>query len=445
MNHAMHLGCSLMACAVIAQSAFAADLQLSHQLTGRWAVGIEKGGTQMLDLAWQPEAQWRFDDGGRLTGIARLRFQPETGLRPSDMERDSYTAASRPALIGNNTELVLRELYYEQTAGDWYATLGKQQVVWGKADGLKVLDVVNPQSFREFILEDFDQSRIPLWTVNVERPLNDWMGGDWTLQLLWLPDQTYHALPEQDATYAFSSPRLAPQAPPAVTARLNKPEQPGSILADSDAGLRLTSFIGGWDISLNYLYQYHNQPALHQRFIPGPTPVVEITPEYHRTHVLGGSFSRAFGSWVIRGELGYFTDRFFLTKDVADSDGVSNSSELSYVLGLDWSGIDDTFISVQLFQSWLPDHKGGFTRPELDTSVTFLVRREFLNDTLTTEVLWIANTNDGDGLVRPKVSYDLEDNISIWAGLDIFYGDRDGLFGQFKDKDRFLLGVELGF
>jgi len=52
-------------------------------------------------------------------------------------------------------EAELREFYLETDWGKSYFTFGKQQVVWGKADGLKVLDVVNPQSFREFILEDF--------------------------------------------------------------------------------------------------------------------------------------------------------------------------------------------------------------------------------------------------------------------------------------------------
>ncbi|MEN8131424.1 MAG: DUF1302 family protein [Pseudomonadota bacterium] len=430
----------LIFCIAMVQSAIAADPQLTHLLIGRWAVGSEPIGTQMLDLSWQPEVRWWFENGGRLTGGARLRFQPEAGMRPSDMERDSYDPVSKPALIGDNAELELRELYYERPAGDWYLTLGKQQVVWGKADGLKVLDVVNPQSFREFILEDFDQSRIPLWTVNAERPL-----GDWTLQLLWLADQTYHALPQQQGTYVFTSPRLRPQAPPGITTRLLDSERPSRDLADSDAGLRLTSFLGGWDLSLNYLYQYHNQPVLHQRIIPGPAPVVEITPRYHRTHLLGGTFSRALGDWVVRGELGYFTDRFFLSTDPSAADGVAKSRELSYVLGLDWSGLHDTFISTQLFQSWLPDHTRGFTQPELDTTFTFLVRREFWNDTLTIEVLWIANTNDDDGLVRPKVSYDLQDNLSIWGGLDIFYGERDGLFGQFDDNDRLLLGLEVGF
>lgn len=337
----------------------------------------------------------------------------------------------------------LRELYFERPAGDWYFSFGKQQVVWGKADGLKVLDLVNPQSFREVILEDFDQSRIPLWTLNAERSLSDWKGGDWSLQLLWIPDQTYHALPKQDATYAFSSPRLVPHVPAGITAWLEDSERPDRVVQDSDSGLRLTGFLGGWDLSLNYLYQYHNQPVLHQHFIPGPLPVVEITPRYHRTHVLGGTFSRAFGDWVLRGEAGYF-NRFFLTNDTADADGVAKSAELSYVLGLDWSGIEDTFISGQLFQSWLPDHRVGFTRPELDTSFTFLARREVWNETLTAEVLWIVNTNDDDGLIRPRVSYALEDNREVWIGLDLFYGNRQGLFGQFDDNDRLLFGVEIG-
>ncbi len=421
---------------------FGADIDSSHVLSGRSAVGIEETGTQLLDLSWRPKVQWRFEDGGRLTGIARLRFQAEPGTRPGDIERGSYASISRPALIGDNAELELREFFYERSLGDWYLTLGKQQVVWGKADGLKVLDVVNPQSFREFILEDFDQSRIPLWTVNAEYAFSDRSGNDWTLQLLWIPDQTYHALPKRGATYAFTSPRLIPQTPPGIDIQLNDPQRPVRVIRDSDAGLRLTGFLDGWDLTLNYLYQYDNQPALHQQLQPGPTVV--ITPRYHRTHVLGGTFSRAFGDWVLRGEIGYFTNRFFLTDDLHDDDGVAQSAELSYVLGLDWSGITDTFISGQLFQSRLTNYQTGFIRPEVDTSFTFLVRRMFWNDTLTTEVLWIVNTNDGDGLIRPKVSYDLDDNLEVWVGLDVFYGNRQGLFGQFTDNDRVLLGVKLG-
>jgi len=218
-----------------------------------------------------------------------------------------------------------------------------------------------------------------------------------------------------------------------------------NILVDSDAGLRLTGFINGWGLSLNYLYQYDNQPTLNQRVDFVPTPTVVITPKYHRTHVLGGTFSGAFGDWVTRGELGYFTDHYFITTDAAVPDGVAKSEELTYVLGIDWSGMRDTFISAQSFQCWLPGYSAGIVRPELDTSLTFLIRRDFNNDTLSMELLWIASTNDGDGLVRLKLSYDLQDDLRIWLGLDLFYGDRDGLFGQIDDVSRVLIGAELGF
>jgi len=48
--------------------------------------------------------------------------------------------------------------------------LGKQQIVWGETDGLKLLDVMNPQNFREFILDEFEDSRLPLWSVKYTVP-----------------------------------------------------------------------------------------------------------------------------------------------------------------------------------------------------------------------------------------------------------------------------------
>ena len=53
--------------------------------------------------------------------------------------------------------------------------------------------------------------------------------------------------------------------------------------------------------------------------------------------------------------------------------------------------------------------------------------------------------NDGDGLIRPKLVYEWQDNVKTWVGADIFYGDRDGLFGQFRENDRIVIGVELGY
>jgi hypothetical protein len=67
----------------------------------------------------------------------------------------------------------LRELYADTTAGDWDVRIGKQQVVWGTADGMKLLDLINPTDFRELNQNTMADARIPVWMVNAERYLDN--------------------------------------------------------------------------------------------------------------------------------------------------------------------------------------------------------------------------------------------------------------------------------
>ena len=55
------------------------------------------------------------------------------------------------AAVGNTSYTQregLRELYVDTKLGDmWDLRLGKQQVVWGTADGMKLLDMINPTDY----------------------------------------------------------------------------------------------------------------------------------------------------------------------------------------------------------------------------------------------------------------------------------------------------------
>lgn len=435
---------TLLLCTGILAPAMVSALEIDTRTLSEfnWAINSDDFDSQSVQLSIKPELSIYFENEIKLTAIGRLRSATINGLQPDDIDHDSFGGISRPALLGDSVELELRELFLETAVGADYLTLGKQQVVWGKADGLKVLDVINPQSFKEFILEDFEDSRIPLWTVNYEWQVTD----DSTIQLLWIPDQTMHALPERNATYAFTTPRLVPQAPAGVDVKLSPVNRPSKVIADSDLGLRWTAFKGGWDLTLNYLYHYDDLPVFYQRLSITPTgATVFVEPEYERSHLLGGTFTNAFGDLTIRGELGYSIDKFFLTTNRTDTDGVVKSDELSYVLGLDWFGLGDSLLSFQLFQSIVIDAPSDLTRPEVDTNLTLLAQKEFLNDTLKVEVLVIQNINDGDSLIRPKITYEWQDDLKIWLGMDIFHGDRQGLFGEFGDNDRIILGLEIGF
>ena len=78
----------------------------------------------------------------------------------------------------------LREAYIDTTLGEVDVRLGKQQVVWGKADGVKFLDIINPTDFREWGQNTMEDSRIPLWMGVFEKDL----GSNDSLQFVWVPD-----------------------------------------------------------------------------------------------------------------------------------------------------------------------------------------------------------------------------------------------------------------
>jgi len=67
----------------------------------------------------------------------------------------------------------LRELYLDTTVGDWDLRVGKQQVVWGTADGIKLLDMVNPTDYREINQNTMADARIPVWMINAEKYLDN--------------------------------------------------------------------------------------------------------------------------------------------------------------------------------------------------------------------------------------------------------------------------------
>lgn len=59
--------------------------------------------------------------------------------------------------------------------------------------------------------------------------------------------------------------------------------------------------------------------------------------------------------------------------------------------------------------------------------------------------MWLFDVNYGDGLIRPKVSYAVDDELNTYAGADYFYGSDKRLFGRFDRKDRVIVGVGWSF
>ena len=444
-------------------SASIANVELSSIWQTEVAITDESRG-QKLESILQPEVNWSINDAFDMTFIGRLRFdiQNNLGYQGKEFQGDSldtYGSSNGPVYEGSHADFEIREWYLDTEMAGVFWRLGKQQVVWGQADGLKILDVINPQSYREFILDDFADSRIPLWMINAEIPIGD----DDSLQLLWIVDQSYHHFANNGSDYQITSPLLVPQPISGIDIASLKLDKPDKRLKDSDLGLRYSKFYHGWDLTFNYLYHYLDSPVFYQELYQqlSDSPVnlntVAIDAKYQRSHLLGLTASKAFDDWTIRSEIGYSTDSFHLLNPFSeknrqaflDYQGIRQSKDLSSVIGVDWQGLEDVMISIQWFQSSLLDYDNDIDnamfRPKHNQIFSFLYQQHFANETWQIEVLTMYGVDQSDSSIQVEINHMLEDNIKVWLGVDLFAGNQQSLFGQFNDSDRLVIGFEWGF
>ncbi|MCV2886326.1 hypothetical protein OE749_16650 [Aestuariibacter sp. AA17] len=417
--------------------AHAQGLDFRGTLSLEMALETEHREIQKADFVFRPELQGEFGSIGNFTLIGMARFDPADALEPGqpDASNDVRSSMNQRFLLGEDIDAELREAYVDFYWDDAFVRIGKQQVVWGQADGLRVLDAVNPLHFREFILGDFEQRRIPTWMVNIEKPI-----ADAVLQFLWIPDKTYNDTP-RSGTYSFKQTTVESNTSPDITSVLiNKPNR---FIKDDDFGVRVNGFYQGWDWSLNYLYVYDDMPVTRQR--RGTDRQYDVTQNYERTHLLGGSASNAFGKVTLRLETGWLSDRFVTVENERDWIDVTRVSEISYVVGLDYQVSGDLLLSTQLFQSVLLDTPKDVNRDGTETNLTLLARHDFLNDSAELEALLMMNANDGDGVLQLSFEYAYSDHVLIGVGADVFFGKQEGRFGQFDKADRVTLMFSYGF
>jgi len=227
---------------------------------------------QKWEWILKPELDYKLSKKVRFYVKGRLYTELMDNLESGRPLISETSKASQRHFMGSKSEWEFREVYLDLDFDDFgFTRIGKQQIVWGETDGLKLLDVVNPQNFREFILTDFDESRIPLWSVK-----HDFSVDKLNVQLVWIPDNTYHDLPALTDPF-FPKSNLPPLG--SNTTLLNSPQKPSRFFRDSEFGVKVNKFVNGWDVNFNYLYTFDDFAIFNiQALSSDPVYDVSVTP-----------------------------------------------------------------------------------------------------------------------------------------------------------------------
>ncbi|MEM9624494.1 MAG: DUF1302 family protein [Pseudomonadota bacterium] len=381
----------------------------------------------------QPEWDLQLTEqlSARLSG--RLILEQQDRLDPGEPNLNNYDGATRPHIINERASIEALDVYLELALPDGLLRLGKQQIVWGELDGLKVLDALNPQSFEEFILADFDVSRISLWSAYL-----DYSVAGWRIEAALSADTTTHYLPPEDAFYALTAPRyrLGLSGPSPLPQTYS-----GSEDNRGTAGLRISRYVGGFDVQLVALSADDFEPL--GRFAQTPAgPVIEI---YHeRRELYGLAAAGSVGKFAFRGEISFTPDKWFNTNTGTDLD-VLQLDQWRGAIGIDYAAPWDIFVNVQYLRDEVQNAPDELVRPQVDEIVTVFVRKQFLYETLTAEVRYYTSLRYDDALTRGRVSYALSDHATVSLVYDGFSGNELGPFGQFAERDRVGMTLEYTF
>ncbi len=345
----------------------------------------------------------------------------------------------------NDLELNLREMYIDLYFDNYDLRIGKQQIVWGKADGLFITDIINPLDLREFILADFEDIRMGLNSIKAQA-----YWGNNRLEGIWIPQYVPAKFSLPGEPWAFYTPidEIAKFIPDSLIF-LNNPGEPEKQLKNSEYGFRFSSFIMGLDLALSYFYTWDDYPIFRQYYQPTQNqqaPLkVTIIPEYDRQTVIGGTFSSTWGAMVLRGEGALYQNRNFYTADITDEDRVVKKDFLNYMIGGEITP-GDAFISGQFIQEVILDYNAQLANDEIVNTGTLLLSHTFANETIKPEIFVIYNFTHEDYWGRFSIKYYPMDGVEIIAAADILGGENENkLFSQFDENDNFYIKLKYSF
>jgi hypothetical protein len=356
-------------------------------------------------------------DRDAVSATAHLKVRHELS------ERDRLELEGRTTLtkIESDTEESLRLIsaFASIRRGDLDFRIGQQRVRWGKADVVNPTDYFTPTDFRAPLpLEEDRYLSIAAlradWRVDDER----------TVSLVIQPGFVRSELP---------------RTPPVAGVRVVEDRPRGE--ENPQVGVRFLHTGASVDWSVSAFSGYSNLPAASAT-LDASTGGLHWLQHHPRVLGVGADVAAALGPWNLRAEASRVSHESI--------DGrLTPSNQYFAVVGADRT-IDDVNLNVQVLHRLTTDRVLAAQLPlpqQLAAEQNAVIFNQFerrtwglsarlavqwLNQTLQTELLYIAYFEPTSGLVRPLLTYSLSDESKVILGGEHYFGSRRSFFGPFK-------------
>lgn len=329
--------------------------------------------------------------------------------------------------------------------------VGRQIVIWGKSDSLRITDVINPLDNREPGMTDIEDLRLTETMAKL-----DYYFGDWSASFIAIFEPRVQIEPAFGSDYRpadiFGTPLPSSNFPEVKSLECNSD--------NFQYASSLDGHFSGWDLSL---YAAH---VLSDRF-----GIEKTATSTYRTYSLvdmgGLAANVASGSLLYKTEIAYIAG--------IDYRGTAKKDRFDMLVGVDYSGIKNTLISLEVANRHIIDYESSMltlslqqaaasgTFPDFvredSVQIAFRSSYTFDNDNATMSYLGMLfggsneygnfdGANFDGGLQRLWLSYKYNDSVTMEAGIvDYFEGDNQAIpfYSAIQNNDRIFAQVEYKF
>jgi len=360
--------------------------------------------------------------------------------------------------------------------------LGMQKFAWGRLDRYQPTDVLNVQRYSDpFLLEEDERKiAVPAIQASYYLPRREWIPEESRLTLVWIPQYFPYRFP------LFGERWFPPAAvPPShfmltdpmidvpVSFRTNNNSPPSFQMDNAGYAARLTGFTHGVDYGVCYYHGFDRAPAFlltataSGEVVPPPIVIQNVTaatvlsPIFRTIDLAGGDAAYAWGDFTFRFEGAYVAGRpfarsirdlttpaqiepqvpFILREIAAGHSPVPVQLPQSFAVrnAVEWGlGVDYTWegylLLVQVNQTDVLNNDVQLLIKDVDTVLLGNLRKNFLNDDLTAQIIAVQGLESGYTMLMPRLTYHFWDHFEARAGYLFISGRRNSLIGQYKDN-----------
>ena len=315
--------------------------------------------------------------------------------------------------------------------------VGRQIVVWGKSDSIRITDVINPIDNRLPGMTDIEDLRLSTTMAKL-----DYYLGQWNFSAMAI-GETRTFIEAAPRSEFFPVDNIFPSAPDPFIAF----ENPEMSWDNMQYALAANGVFSGWDLS------FYGADVLDSRWhIEGSLP--NATRVVSKIQMLGSAINIATGSWLLKSEIAYIDG-------VKYNSTLDEKARVDALVGVDYMGIKDSVFSLEIANKHIFDYEKKMSglapglvpdyTQEDEAQTAIRATRSFENDSINATILlsMFGHNWQYGGFFRASVAYDVVDavvaNFGVVDYLDAAKKEDKPFINAISSNDKIFADITYSF